>query len=562
MSSHIYLRINALFVFLFIAVITAIATIFCLPTSAFAVTSVKHGWMALDSNKKPVLNGSQYVLSSGTAQPVQFITDAQTVKAVPAKSVVYLNNKKAGKATALIVGDKIPGFKDAFITTFTIINTIDISKASIANIANQTYTGGKISPGITVKYGNSTLKKDKDYKISYGANTNAGKGSVTIKGVGFYTGSKTVNFNIVKANLNKASISNIANQMYNGGKISPGVTVKYGKTTLKKDKDYKVSYGANTNVGKGSVTISGIGGYTGSATKNFNIVKADLGKASIDAIQARYADGFTRVTPPVTVRLNGRVLAQNVDYTVDYGDNKQPGQGSVVIKAKSGNFTGSKGATFSLVNIGDDLARYACQMSYSRRKTYKTANSSAYTGTDAYKKSGARRGCHSAMYGAYKGSGYWKKFKANNYDAESGYKSNKSRWRYLGKFVPGKRVTSKGYQLLPGDTLCGCRGGGYHTCMYVGKSIPIEIYYSCLKPRTDALKAKKGVTKFQAKKRGGDVGTPYKNIDFVSASYHTIFAGCYCTAESSFANYYGKNMKVYRLIQPDNAKYRAGNVVQ
>ena len=46
-----------------------------------------------------------------------------------------------------------------------------------------------------------TLIIDTDYTVSYSDNTNAGTATVTITGMGNYTGTKTVNFTIDKAPL-------------------------------------------------------------------------------------------------------------------------------------------------------------------------------------------------------------------------------------------------------------------------------------------------------------------------------------------------------------------------
>ena len=48
---------------------------------------------------------------------------------------------------------------------------------------------------------------------------------------------------------------------YNGKKRTPKVTVKYGKKTLKKNRDYTVSYRNNQYTGKATVQIKGKGSY-------------------------------------------------------------------------------------------------------------------------------------------------------------------------------------------------------------------------------------------------------------------------------------------------------------
>ncbi|HRK92177.1 MAG TPA: hypothetical protein PK451_02340, partial [Ruminococcus bicirculans (ex Wegman et al. 2014)] len=45
---------------------------------------------------------------------------------------------------------------------------------------------------------------------------------------------------------------------------------------LTEDEDYVVTYENNINVGTATATFTGIGNYTGSFTKNFNIVPTDI----------------------------------------------------------------------------------------------------------------------------------------------------------------------------------------------------------------------------------------------------------------------------------------------
>ncbi|MCC8120466.1 MAG: hypothetical protein LIO42_00385, partial [Oscillospiraceae bacterium] len=61
---------------------------------------------------------------------------------------------------------------------------------------------------------------------------------------------------------------------YTGSPITPTVTEKNGSTTLTTGTDYTLSCKNNTNVGTGTVTITGKGNYTGSVTKTFSIKAA------------------------------------------------------------------------------------------------------------------------------------------------------------------------------------------------------------------------------------------------------------------------------------------------
>ena len=62
---------------------------------------------------------------------------------------------------------------------------------------------------------------------------------------------------------------------YNGGEIKPTVIVTVGGKTLTDGKDYTLTFANNVNAGTATVTVKGTGDYTGEATKEFTIVKAD-----------------------------------------------------------------------------------------------------------------------------------------------------------------------------------------------------------------------------------------------------------------------------------------------
>ncbi len=81
--------------------------------------------------------------------------------------------------------------------------TRNIAQAK-ASIAAQAYTGKRLKPTPTVKWGATTLRKGTDYRItSYGTNVENGKKGnwVKIKGIGQYTGTKTISFNIKRPNV-------------------------------------------------------------------------------------------------------------------------------------------------------------------------------------------------------------------------------------------------------------------------------------------------------------------------------------------------------------------------
>ena len=75
--------------------------------------------------------------------------------------------------------------------------------------------------------------------------------------------------------------------VYTGSAFKPAVTVKNGKTTLKKDTHYTLSYKNNKNVGKATVTITGKGAYNNKVTKYFYINPAPVTSLNAKAYAAK-----------------------------------------------------------------------------------------------------------------------------------------------------------------------------------------------------------------------------------------------------------------------------------
>ena len=60
--------------------------------------------------------------------------------------------------------------------------------------------------------------------------------------------------------------------VYRGWAVKPKVTVFAGGRTLRKNKDYKISYSDNKKIGTGTVTVTGLGEYKGEISATFPIV--------------------------------------------------------------------------------------------------------------------------------------------------------------------------------------------------------------------------------------------------------------------------------------------------
>lgn len=131
----------------------------------------------------------------------------------------------------------------------------------------------------------------------------------------------------------------------------PSVTVVHsGNPPMNKDVDYTVTVvGAKTPDDTGSVTVAGMGNYTGTIIKRFSVNNANIASAVIIKDQDVYEYSGTPIEPNFTVKYNNVLLVRDTDYTFDkYEDNTKDGSGKIYIKG-IGYFEGTKRGTFTIV---------------------------------------------------------------------------------------------------------------------------------------------------------------------------------------------------------------------
>ena len=92
---------------------------------------------------------------------------------------------------------------------------------------------------------------------------------------------KTVSWKINQYNISNVDVGSISDQTYTGSAITPVPVLSKilngsSKYTLVKDTDYTLSYSNNTNVGTATITATGKGNFTGTASTTFKINKASL----------------------------------------------------------------------------------------------------------------------------------------------------------------------------------------------------------------------------------------------------------------------------------------------
>lgn len=213
------------------------------------------------------------------------------------------------------------------------------------------YTGKPHTPAVTVADKSKTLKEGVDYTVSYKNNVNAGTASVILTGMGDYSGSVTKTFEIKPKNLSDVVVKLSSRKFdYDGTAKTPKVAVTDDEKKLALNTDFKVSFSNNVDAGTAGVTVVGIGNYTGSVTKTFEINPRNLSDMIVKLSSRRFDYDGTAKTPKVMVTDAAKKLVLNTDFTVSYSNNIDVGTAWVTVIG-TGNYTGEIKLEFRIKNI-------------------------------------------------------------------------------------------------------------------------------------------------------------------------------------------------------------------
>ncbi len=268
-----------------------------------------------------------------------------------------------GTYTVAVKGVDANGYTGTKEIQLVVLNSSQVlmSAVKVTGIQNKIYTGDKVVPEFTVKYGQETLEADKDYKV-FCDSVEVGTATAVIKGIGEkYVGEKTVTFKITGTVLKPANVQleNASNLYYTGNAIEPVVKI----SDAEQNRDFTVSYDKNVKAGTATVTVKGIGKYTGTVKKTFKIAPFDIqqnpeGKLSYQTagMEIPYMKGGSKLkASDLKAVFNGINLVEGTDYTLVYSGNKKLGTATVKIKGK-GNFKGTT-APVSFTIHTQDLAK-------------------------------------------------------------------------------------------------------------------------------------------------------------------------------------------------------------
>ena len=215
------------------------------------------------SMSSPIVAG---ILSLLWAEDSSLTVD-QAVKAIkstanPINTKYNGRGSKNGSAGAIDAAAAVDYVKNVYENGKKYIGDYDIKLSA----SSYEYDGSKKKPEVTI----SGLTEGTDYEITgYSNNTNVGTAIVTVKGIGDYSGTKEIQFKIVKKPLKNCGNVKLTHTsyVYDGKAKTPAVIIG----DLWPNRDYTISYSNNTSVGLAKATVTGIGKYEGTITITFKI---------------------------------------------------------------------------------------------------------------------------------------------------------------------------------------------------------------------------------------------------------------------------------------------------
>ncbi len=243
-------------------------------------------------------------------------------------TAVYTSNTNVGTAAVTITG--IGSYAGTKTVTFKITG-ISLNKASVTGIENKIYSGTAHKQNLKVVSGNKTLAEGTDYEAFYTNNINAGKATVTIKGINLYAGSIKKTFRIAPCDIGTdtenllAGLDAAVTEKYVKGGSRPHPQLTYAGRKLTEGKDYTITYRNNRAAASAearnapSFTIRGKGNFKGTLTRKFSITGKALDdpespvRLSVpDKGYSGKAGGYVSI--PVLTDTDGKKLTAGTDY--------------------------------------------------------------------------------------------------------------------------------------------------------------------------------------------------------------------------------------------------------
>ena len=282
-----------------------------------------------------------------------------------------------------------------------------------------TYTGSPVKPVITAQKAGEELTLDRDYKVTYNSATKAGDSiTITVAGMGRYTGSYTKDYTVLPRNIADSGIT-VENTTILKGQ-SPALALKYNGKTLAKGTDFDYDTIDTTSGGTKNITITGKNNFTGSRPVTVNVTESDkdLAAATVTMSQTQLTYSGYQQAPTITLRLGNTTVATSY-YTVKY---KLSGSSAAATTAKPVNAgTYDVEITANTNNRGEftGTRTYSSAFKINPLDINSSSVSASYTGSPSYNPVSLKFASVTLSY-------------VTDYDVES-YSANKTYYTVKGK---------------------------------------------------------------------------------------------------------------------------------
>ena len=233
-----------------------------------------------------------------------------------------------------------------------------------ASMPEPIYNGKAQKPdSFRVYYHNVLLVNKKDYTISYKNNTNAGKAQALFTFKTNLVGKGLVREFTIKAVPIAEALIAAETGIYTGSALTPKLSVRWNKKTLKEGTDYTVtSAGPLKEAGEYTVDVLGMGNFSGTAQCSFTIIKqgekTDLSKAKIAAIPAQkyLPEGYKDASQlkdkkgnPLSLSVKvGKEVISSADYSTEIINGDKVGNATLRVIAKGTKTAGYKDIDFKI----------------------------------------------------------------------------------------------------------------------------------------------------------------------------------------------------------------------
>ena len=299
-------------------------------------------------------------------------------------SRTYIVNADDQKCTVTISSDNYHDLTATLIFHLTDKETVTISGLTYTG---KTYDGKAMKPVGTLQVSGDKVPVS-ELEVTYtgigdttyngtDAPTDAGTYQVTYKvreDNDNYIGEKTYTFTISPKAVTADMIGAMADETYTGSPITPQPVVMDGNTILTSGTDFDFSYDENINAGENTatLTITGKGNYTGTASRTFTISPKDIKGAAI-TLQADSL-GYTGLMQEVqitSVTLNQVPLTTNDYYIVNNSNEQISADASITLTiAGKGNYTGTATTTWKITRATPALDNFDVTPDLSQKQTY------------------------------------------------------------------------------------------------------------------------------------------------------------------------------------------------